>query len=56
MLCIPSNSSSGELSSTSPTCGKTQGNDMVSGDENCNVDSEFIFMVVHLYPIAMLHL
>ena len=25
-------------SSTSPTCCKTQGNDMVSGDENCNVD------------------
>jgi hypothetical protein len=29
---------------------------MVSGDENCNVDSKFIFMVIHLYPIAMLHL
>ena len=26
------------FSSTSPKCGKTQGNDMVSGDGNCNVD------------------
>ena len=25
-------------SSTSPMCGKTQGNYMVSGEENCNVD------------------
>ena len=25
-------------SSTSPMCGKTQGNDMVSSEENCNVD------------------
>jgi hypothetical protein len=32
--CIPSTSSRDELSSTSPMCGKTQGNDMVSGDEN----------------------
>jgi hypothetical protein len=41
--CIPSTSERDELSSTSPTCGKTQGNDMVSGDENCNVDSELTF-------------
>jgi hypothetical protein len=40
--CIPSTSGRDELSSTSPTCGKTQGNDLVSGDENCNVDSELI--------------
>jgi hypothetical protein len=32
--CIPS---------ISPTCGKTQGNDKVSGDEYCNVDSELKF-------------
>ena len=40
--CIASTSGRDEFSSssTSPTCGKTQGNDMVSGDENCNVDSE----------------
>jgi hypothetical protein len=38
--CIPSTSGSDELSSTSPMCGKTQGNDMVSGDDYCNVDSE----------------
>jgi hypothetical protein len=39
--CIASTSSRDEFSSssTSPKCGKTQGNDMVSGDENCNVDS-----------------
>jgi hypothetical protein len=30
--CIPSTSCSNELSSTSPTFGNTQGNDMVSGD------------------------
>jgi hypothetical protein len=41
--CIPSTSGRDELSSTSPTCGKTQGNDMVSGDENYNVDSELTF-------------
>ena len=29
-------------SSTSPTCGKPQNNAMVSGDEYCNDDSEFI--------------
>jgi hypothetical protein len=38
--CIPSTSSRDELSSTSPMCGKTQGNDMASGDEYCNVDSK----------------
>jgi hypothetical protein len=37
--CVPSTSGHGELLSTSATCGKTQGNDMVSGDEYCNVDS-----------------
>jgi hypothetical protein len=37
---IPSTSSRDEFSSTSPTCGKTQGNDMVSGDEYYNVDSK----------------
>jgi hypothetical protein len=41
--CIPSTSSRDELSSTSPACGKTQGNDIVSGDENCNVDSKLTF-------------
>jgi len=40
--CIASTSGRDEFSSssTSPKCGKTQGNDMVSGDENCNVDIE----------------
>jgi hypothetical protein len=38
--CISSTSGRDELSSTSPMCGKTQGNDMVSGDEYCNVDSK----------------
>ena len=40
--CIASTSGHDELSSssTSPKCVKTQGNDMVSGDENCNVDIE----------------
>jgi hypothetical protein len=38
--CIPSTSVRDELSSTSPKCSKTQGNSMVSGDGNCNVDSE----------------
>jgi hypothetical protein len=41
--CILSTSGYDELSSTSPTCGKTQGNDMVSDDENCNVDSDLTF-------------
>jgi hypothetical protein len=41
--CIPSTSGRNELSSTSPTRGKTQGNDTVSGDEYCNVDSELSF-------------
>jgi hypothetical protein len=41
--CIPSTSDRDELSSTSSTCGKTQGNDMVSDDENCNIDSELTF-------------
>ena len=38
--CIASTSGRDEFSSssTSPKCGKTQGNDMVSGDGNCNVD------------------
>jgi hypothetical protein len=31
------------LISTSLTCGKTQGNNMISGDGDCNVDSEIIF-------------
>jgi hypothetical protein len=30
--CVPSTFGHDELSSTSPTCGKTQDNDMVSGD------------------------
>jgi hypothetical protein len=38
--CIPSTSGRDELSSTSPMCGKTQGNVMVNGDEYCNVDSK----------------
>jgi hypothetical protein len=38
--CIPSTSGRGELSPTSPKCSKTQANSMVSGDGNCNVDSE----------------
>jgi hypothetical protein len=41
--CIPSTSGRDELSSTSSMCGETQGNDMVSGDRNCNVDSELSF-------------
>jgi hypothetical protein len=41
--CIPSTSGRNELSSTSPTCDKTQGNDMVSGDEYCNIYSELSF-------------
>jgi hypothetical protein len=41
--CIPSTSGRDELSSTSPMCVKTQGNDTVSGDEYCNVDSELRF-------------
>jgi hypothetical protein len=40
---IPSTFGCDELSSTSPTCGKTQGNDMVSDDGNCNADSEITF-------------
>jgi hypothetical protein len=39
-FCIPSTSGRDELSSTSPKCSKTQGNSMVSGDGNCNVDSK----------------
>ena len=40
--CIPSTSGRDEFSSsyTTPMCGKTQGNDMVSGDGNCNVYSD----------------
>jgi hypothetical protein len=38
--CIPSTSGRDELSFTSPKCSKTQDNSMVSGDGNCNVDSE----------------
>ena len=39
-LQVASTSGRDEFSSTttSPTCVKTQGNDMVSGEENCNVD------------------
>jgi hypothetical protein len=38
--CIPSTSGRDGLSSILPVRGKTQGNDMVSGDEYCNVDSK----------------
>ena len=40
--CIASTFGRDEFSSssTSPKCGKTQGNDVVSGDGNCNVYSE----------------
>ena len=40
--CIPSTSGRDDLSSssTSPKCGKTQSNDMLSGDGNCNFDIE----------------
>jgi hypothetical protein len=40
--CIAFTSGRDEFSSssTSPMCGKTQGNDMVRGDQNCNVDIE----------------
>jgi hypothetical protein len=38
--CVPSSSGRDELLSTSPICGKTQGNDMVSDDKYCNVDSK----------------
>jgi hypothetical protein len=41
--CISSTSDRDELSSTSPNYGKTQGNDMVCGDETCNGDSMLIF-------------
>jgi hypothetical protein len=41
--CIPSTSDRNELSSTSPMCDKTRGNDMVSGDGYCNFDSKLIF-------------
>jgi hypothetical protein len=41
--CIPSISGRYEPSSTSPKCGKTQGNDIVSGDETCNGDSMLTF-------------
>jgi hypothetical protein len=41
--CIPSTSCRNDLSSTSPTRGKTQGNNTVSGDEYYNVDSELSF-------------
>jgi hypothetical protein len=41
--CIPYTSGQNEISSTSPKCGKTQGNDMVSGDEICNGDSMLCF-------------
>ena len=39
--CAPSTSGSDEFSSssTSPTCNFSQGNDMVSGDGNCSVDT-----------------
>ena len=38
--CVASTSGRDEFSSstTSPTCDFSQGNDMVSGGENCNVD------------------
>jgi hypothetical protein len=41
--CIPSTSGRNELFFTSPMCGKTQSNDMVSGDGYCNFDSKIIF-------------
>jgi hypothetical protein len=41
--CIPSTSGRDELLYTSSKCGKTQGNDMVSGDETCNGDSMLTF-------------
>ena len=37
-VASPSGRDDSSIPSTSPTCGKTRGNDMVSGDENCNVD------------------
>src|SRR5215216_4783404 len=41
--CVASTSGRDEFSSstTSPTCDVSQGNDMVSGDRNCNMDSVF---------------
>jgi hypothetical protein len=54
--CIPSTSGQNEISSTSPKCGKTQGNDMVSGDEKCNVDSELTFDNHLSLSHCMLHL
>src|SRR3954462_9873233 len=41
--CVASTSGRDEFSSytTSPTCDFSQGNDMVSGDRNCNMDSVF---------------
>jgi hypothetical protein len=41
--CIPFTSGRDELSSTSSKCSKTQGNSMVSGDGNCNVDNELTY-------------
>jgi hypothetical protein len=41
--CIPSTSGCNELSFTSLMFGKTQGNDMVSGDRYCNFCSKLIF-------------
>jgi hypothetical protein len=45
-----------ELSSTSPMCGKTQGNDMVSGDGNCMLIVSLILITIHLYLMAMFYL
>jgi hypothetical protein len=54
--CIPSTSGHDELSSTLPMCGKTQGNDMMSGDGNCKVSSEINLMIIHLYLMAKFYL
>jgi hypothetical protein len=42
--CIPSTSGYDELSSTSPKCGKTQANDMMSCDKTCNGDSMLMIL------------
>jgi hypothetical protein len=56
--CIPSTSSRDEFttSTTSPTCDVSQDNNMVSGDQNCNVDSELTFNELYLYLIVMLRI
>jgi hypothetical protein len=50
---IPSTSSHNELSSTLPTCGKTQGNDTVSGDEYCQVELLGLILISGVQEVHM---